>query len=71
VSSQVVVEWRALTIGLLDELLPLVQSELALPSLSLPAMLEGGSWAAGRELAEQRRPDGGSPLRVRSDGTVF
>jgi hypothetical protein len=71
VSSQVVVEWRALTIGLLDELLPLVQSELALPGLSLPAMLEGGSWAAGRELAEQRRPDGGSPLRVRSDGTVF
>jgi Protein of unknown function (DUF1688) len=71
VSAQVVVEWRALTVGLLDELLPLVQVELALPGLSLPAMLEGGSWAAGRELAEQRRADGGSPLRVRSDGTVF
>ena len=71
VSSQVVVEWRALTVGLLDELLPLVQVELTLPGLSLPAMLEGGSWAAGRELAEQRRADGGSPLRVRSDGTVF
>lgn len=71
VSSQVVVEWRALTVALLDELLPLVQAELALPSLSLPAMLEGGTWAAGRELAQEKRADGGSPLRVRSDGTVF
>jgi hypothetical protein len=71
VSSQVVVEWRALTVALLDELLPLVQAELKLPALSLPAMLEGGSWAAGRALAQERRADGGSPLRVRSDGTVF
>ncbi|HEX6245572.1 MAG TPA: DUF1688 family protein [Polyangiales bacterium] len=71
VSSQVVVEWRALTVALLDELLPLVQAELALSSMSLPAMLEGGSWAAGRELAQEKRADGGSPLRVRSDGTVF
>jgi hypothetical protein len=70
VSSVAVVEWRALTVALLDELLPLVQRELNLP-LSLPAMLEGGSWAAGRELAQERRADGGSPLRVRSDGTVF
>jgi hypothetical protein len=71
VSSQVVVEWRALTVALLDELLPMVQVELKQPTLSLPAMLEGGSWAAGRELAQERRADGGSPLRVRSDGTVF
>lgn len=70
ISSHVVVEWRALTVALLDELLPLVQRELNI-ALSLPAMLEGGSWAAGRELAQERRADGGSPLRVRSDGTVF
>jgi hypothetical protein len=70
VSSQVVVEWRALTVALLDELLPLVQKELG-KELSLAAMLEGGSWAAGRELAQSLRSDGGSPLRVRSDGTVF
>jgi hypothetical protein len=70
VSSTVVVEWRALTVALLDELLPLVQKELG-AELSLAAMLEGGSWAAGRELAQSLRPDGGSPLRVRSDGTVF
>jgi len=71
VSSQVVVEWRALTVALLDELLPLVQKELGVVELSLAAMLEGGSWAAGRELAQSLRTDGGSPIRVRSDGTVF
>jgi hypothetical protein len=70
VSAQVVVEWRALTVALLDELLPLVQKELG-KELSLAAMLEGGSWAAGRELAQSLRADGGSPMRVRSDGTVF
>jgi hypothetical protein len=70
VSSQVVVEWRALTVALLDELLPLVQKELGV-ELSLAALLEGGSWAAGRELAQSLRSDGGSPIRVRSDGTVF
>lgn len=70
VSSQVVVEWRALTVALLDELLPMVQKELGVP-LSLAAMLEGGTWAAGRELAKELREDGGSPLRVRSDATVF
>jgi hypothetical protein len=34
-------------------------------------MLEGGSWAAGRELAFARRPDGSPPLTIVSDGTLF
>jgi hypothetical protein len=33
-------------------------------------MLEGGTWAAGRELAYALR-DGDPPLIVKSDGTVF
>ena len=34
-------------------------------------VLEGGSWAAGREIAFESRPDGAPPLNVVSDGTVF
>jgi hypothetical protein len=73
VSSELVVEWRALTVALLDRLLPLVRRELgpAGADLSLAAMLEGGSWAAGRNLARLRRPDGSPPLHIISDGTVF
>jgi len=70
VGSEVVVEWRGLTVALLDRMLPLVQRELGV-ALSLPAMLEGGSWAAGRVLAAQKRQDGGPPLSIVSDGTVF
>jgi hypothetical protein len=70
VSSEVVVEWRALTVALLDELLPVVRRELE-TEITLAALLEGGSWAAGRELALTLRADGGPPIRVLSDGTVF
>jgi hypothetical protein len=76
VSSPPIVEWRALTVALLDAIAPLVRTELGFaPSderaLPLCAVLEGGTWAAGRELAKRARNDGGSPIRVRSDGTVF
>ena len=37
----------------------------------LGALLEGGTWAAGRRIAKQMRADGGPPLKVISDGTVF
>ena len=43
-------------------------SEQAFP---LARVLEGGTWAAGRRLARERRPDGGPPIPVLSDGTVF
>ncbi|HXP04490.1 MAG TPA: DUF1688 family protein [Stellaceae bacterium] len=72
-ASEPVVEWRALTVALLDRLAPLVREELGLDSAAFPlaSMLEGGSWAAGRELAFARRPDGSPPLTVVSDGTLF
>ncbi|MDB4973846.1 MAG: putative pyrimidine-degrading protein [Myxococcaceae bacterium] len=70
VSSELVVEWRALTVALLDRIAPLVCQELG-ATLSLPSVLEGGTWAAGRKVAQQRRSDGGPPLSIRSDGTVF
>jgi len=50
-----------------------VRQELGVDSAAFPlsSMLEGGSWAAGRELALASRPDGSSPLTVVSDGTLF
>lgn len=68
--SELVVEWRALTVALLDRVAPLVNRELGV-ELRLPSVLEGGTWAAGREIAQQKREDGGPPLRIVSDGTVF
>jgi hypothetical protein len=68
-----VVEWRALTVALLDRLAPLVRARLGKTEAEFPlaCMLEGGTWAAGRELAAELRQDGGPPLTVVSDGTLF
>jgi hypothetical protein len=67
-----VVEWRALTVALLDDLAPRVLARLgpAAAGLPLACVLEGGTWAAGRELAAERR-GGLPPLEIDSDGTVF
>ncbi len=70
VDDEIVVEWRALTVALLDELAPLVRHELAAPRLPLACVLEGGTWATGRALAARLR-DGRPPLSIISDGTVF
>jgi hypothetical protein len=72
VSDELVVEWRALTVALLDELAPLVRARLGadVGQMPLACVLEGGSWAAGRALANLLR-DGRPPLCVVSDGTVF
>lgn len=73
VDSLLVVEWRALTVALLDAIAPLVRERLGLAAADFPLarVLEGGTWATGRRLAAALRPDGGPPLRVVSDGTVF
>jgi Protein of unknown function (DUF1688) len=68
--SEIIVEWRALTVTLLDELAQLVRAELDRSQLPLTCILEGGTWAAGRDLATRLR-NGEPPLRVVSDGTVF
>ena len=71
--SEIVVEWRALTVALLDRLAPLVWERLGLATDPPPLvkMLEGGTWSAGRRIAAERRPGGGPPIEVASDGTVF
>ncbi len=68
-----IVEWRALTVALLDEIAPLVREALGVGPTALPlaCILEGGTWAAGRAIAIERRPGGTPPVTVESDGTVF
>ena len=70
--DELIVEWRALTVALLDELAPLVRAQLGLSAEEMPlaCVLEGGTWAAGRALAQQLH-DGRPPLNIQSDGTVF
>ena len=71
-SEEFIVEWRALTVALLDELAPLVRLQLGLTETQMPlaCVLEGGTWAAGRVLAQQLR-GGTPPLPINSDGTIF
>jgi Protein of unknown function (DUF1688) len=73
VSDPFVVGWRALTVALLDELAPLVRERLGLQREEFPLakLLEGGSWAAGRQIARELRAAGGPPFHIISDGTVF
>ena len=73
VASPLVVEWRALTVALLDRVADGMRQRLGLDATSLPLakILEGGTWAAGRRLARERRTDASPPVKVISDGTVF
>jgi hypothetical protein len=71
--SEPVVEWRALTVALLDRLASRVRDVLGKSAVEFPLarVLEGGSWAAGREIAVERRSGGAPPLATVSDGTLF
>ena len=73
VGDEVVVEWRALTLALLDAVAHPVRVALGRTKAEMPLarILEGGTWAAGRKIARALRPDGGPPLHIASDGTVF
>lgn len=71
--SELVVEWRSLTVALLDRLAATVRERLNMEAVALPLakILEGGTWAAGRAIALEKRADGTPPIAVTSDGTVF
>ena len=73
VASPLVVEWRALTVALLDRLAEALRRRLDMDATTLPLakVLEGGTWAAGRQIARDKRADGAPPIKVISDGTVF
>ncbi|MDM0013201.1 DUF1688 family protein [Variovorax sp. J22P168] len=72
VGDEFIVEWRALTVALLDEVAARVRHvmERSEEELPLARVLEGGTWAAGRVMAQRLR-EGAPPLRIESDGTVF
>lgn len=73
VDSEAVVEWRALTVVLLDRIAEEVRDRLqkSTDELPLSSVLQGGTWAAGRKLAADLRADGSPPIRLAVDGTVF
>merc|ERR1712137_1191866 len=73
VGTELVVEWRALTVILLDQVAERVRAKLRVSADALPlaSILEGGTWQAGREIAKAKRADGSSPIKIRLDGTVF
>jgi hypothetical protein len=72
-ASEIVTEWRALTVALLDRLAERIREKLGLSPIDLPLakILEGGTWRAGRMIAKERRPDGSPPITLLSDGTLF
>jgi Protein of unknown function (DUF1688) len=71
--SEPIVEWRALTVALLDEVGKRVRERLGMTAEQLPLakVLQGGTWSAGRKIAAEKRPGGTPPIRIESDGTVF
>ncbi|AFY90927.1 URC4/urg3 family protein [Chroococcidiopsis thermalis] len=73
VDSEVVVEWRALTVILLDQIAATIRQQLEMDAKQLPLVkiLQGGTWSAGRRIAAELRPNGVSPIQLQSDGTVF
>jgi Protein of unknown function (DUF1688) len=73
VDSELVIEWRALTVALLDHTAEAIRAELGVSAIELPLarILEGGTWRAGRVIALEKREAGGPPLLIDSDGTVF
>lgn len=71
--SDLIIEWRALTVYFLDVVGAEVQKKLGKSPAEFPLakVLEGGTWWAGRRIAKELRPGGGPPLNIISDGTVF
>ena len=73
VESEVIVEWRALTVSLLDRIAAAIRQKLNLNAAELPLVkvLQGGTWSAGRQIASELRAGGVPPIQIDSDGTVF
>lgn len=71
--SELIIEWRALTVLMLDLIGGEVQKALGKTPQDFPLakILEGGTWWAGRFLAQEKRKGGLPPLNIASDGTVF
>lgn len=71
--DDVIVEWRAMTLVLIDILLSKINSHMGEGvDLTMAQLLEAGTWKSGREIAAMHRPETkSSPILIRSDGTLF
>jgi hypothetical protein len=71
--AEVIVEWRSLTVILLDRIAAVIREKLQLTAEELPLVkiLQGGTWTAGRKIAAELRKGGVPPIQIESDGTVF
>jgi hypothetical protein len=70
--DDVIVEWRAMTLVLVDKLYKIVLERMDGVHLSMAQLLEAGTWKSGREVAAKKRPETkSSPIIIESDGTVF
>jgi len=72
--SEPIVEWRALTVCLLDLVAEEMRKKIGKTAAQFPLakVLQGGTWAAGRKIAKEKRPESRNPpIGVRLDGTVF
>jgi hypothetical protein len=70
--DDVIVEWRAMTLVLVDKLYSLILERMDGVHLTMAQLLEAGTWKSGREVAARRRPTTkSSPILIKSDGTVF
>ena len=72
-SSDPILEWRGLTVALLDRVGAEIQKRLGKTPNEFPLakVLEGGTWWAGRKIAQLNRNSTEPPLKIQSDGTVF
>lgn len=72
-SSRLIIEWRALTLALLEVLAEKIRESLQVSAEQFPLakILQGGTWTAGRKIAWLKRKSTNPPLMIESDGTVF
>jgi hypothetical protein len=40
-------------------------------NFTLPQVLESATWKCGRLIAAEKRKNGGPPIEIESDGTIF
>ena len=54
--DDVIVEWRVMTLVLIDQLHRLIPARMDGVHLTMVQLLEAGTWKSGREITAQRRP---------------
>jgi GTP cyclohydrolase II len=73
VGTELIVEWRALTVTIMDQIAAAVRQKLnkTEKELNMAQILQGGTWQAGREIARTLRADGRPPIQIRLNGVTF